>query len=153
MKIAIISSTDISGGAAIAAYRLHKAFLKRKINSNIVVLKKKSKDFKVTGAETISQKILSFFFPVIEKLITDILYRSKKGMFSTGMIGSSKVIDKINLIKPDIVHLHWINGGMIKIEDLKKINSPVVWSLQDTWPLTGGCHFSNNCDRYQKNCG
>jgi glycosyltransferase involved in cell wall biosynthesis len=42
---------------------------------------------------------------------------------------------------------------MLKIEDIKKIKAPIVWSLQDMWPFTGGCHFTNDCDRYLDKCG
>ncbi len=59
----------------------------------------------------------------------------------------------INEINPDIVHLHWINGGMIKIEDLLKIKKPLVWSLHDMWAFTGGCHYDEECQKYKQNCG
>jgi glycosyltransferase involved in cell wall biosynthesis len=58
----------------------------------------------------------------------------------------------IKEINPDIVHLHWINGGMIKIEDLAKIDKPIVWSLHDMWAFTGGCHYDEECGRYKEKC-
>jgi len=151
MKILIISYSDISGGAAKAAFRLHTAFLQQKINSNMLVIKKKSNDIRVLDPKTKIEKFISFFLPFIEKFKAEIFYRQKKGMFSPGTTGFPGIINKINSMKPDIVHLHWINGGMIKIEDLKKINAPIVWSLQDMWPLTGGCHFCN-CNLYHREC-
>jgi glycosyltransferase involved in cell wall biosynthesis len=30
---------------------------------------------------------------------------------------------------------------------------PVVWTLHDMNPFTGGCHYSGPCDRYQARCG
>ncbi len=50
---------------------------------------------------------------------------------------------KINAINPYIVHLHWINGTMLKIEDVPKIRAPIVWSLHDMWAFTVGCHYTN----------
>ena len=44
-----------------------------------------------------------------------------------------------------MVHLHWINNGFLRIEDIGKINKPVVWSLHDSWAFTGGCHLPYNC--------
>ena len=61
-----------------------------------------------------------------------------------------KMIEEIN---PDIVHLHWINGGMIKIEDLVKIYKPIVWSLHDNFAFTGGCHIKWECEKYKTKCG
>lgn len=153
MKILIVSHSDISGGAAKAAYRLHKGLMNSSIDSQMIVSRKNTDDFTVLGPETNFQKTLAIFLPVIEKFITDLLGRFKKGMFSPGFIRSSKIIKRINLLKPDVVHLHWTNGGMIRIEDIKKINSPIVWSLQDMWAFTGGCHFNNDCNGYQNKCG
>jgi hypothetical protein len=153
MKILVISHSDISGGAAKAAYRLHKGLRNSGINSQMIVSRKITDDFTVLGPETNFQKTMAIFLPVIEKFITDILGKFKKGMFSPGFTKASKIIKRINLIKPDIVHLHWTNGGMLKIEDIKKIKAPIVWSLQDMWPFTGGCHFTNDCDRYLDKCG
>jgi len=153
MKILIVSFSDISGGAAKAAYRLHCGLLEHGISSQMVVMRKETDNVTVFGPKSNLDKIIALLSPVLEKLITDLRYRSKKSMFSTGLIPSRKIIDKINSLNPDLVHLHWINGGMIKIEDLKKINSPILWNLQDMWPLTGGCHFNDQCDYYQDKCG
>ena len=55
---------------------------------------------------------------------------------------------KINKINPDIVHLHWICGGMMSIEDIALIKFPIVWSLHDMWAFSGGTHYSDNgCNR------
>jgi len=42
---------------------------------------------------------------------------------------------------------------MIKIEDMAKIKAPIVWSLHDMWAFTGGCHYSEECKAYEKECG
>jgi len=73
--------------------------------------------------------------------------------FSPAVIGFSGVIDSINDTSPDIVHLHWICAAMIKLEDLRKINAPIVWSLHDMWAFTGGCHYDEECQAYEQNCG
>ncbi|KAA5538759.1 glycosyltransferase [Roseiconus nitratireducens] len=53
----------------------------------------------------------------------------------------------------DVVHLHWINRGFVQLRDLKHLPQPVVWTLRDMWPLTGGCHYSIGCSRFQQQCG
>ena len=42
---------------------------------------------------------------------------------------------------------------MINIKDIKQINIPIVWSLHDMWPFTGGCHYDEECEAYKKTCG
>ena len=82
------------------------------------------------------------------------LYKNRtKTLFSPSWLPFSKAVKKINEINPDIVHLHWITGGMFKIEDLDKIKKPIVWSLHDNWAFTGGCHIKWECDKYSRSCG
>jgi glycosyltransferase involved in cell wall biosynthesis len=55
----------------------------------------------------------------------------------------------------DVIHLHWINQGMLSIKDLQRIlnsGKPIVWTLHDMWPFTGICHYSEECDRYLTHC-
>ena len=33
-----------------------------------------------------------------------------------------------------------------------KINKPIVWTLHDMWPFTGGCHYDKGCGKYQNKC-
>ena len=62
------------------------------------------------------------------------------------------IITKVNQINPDIVHMHWICGGMMRIEQIANIIPPIVWSLHDTWAFTGGCHVMWDCEKYKDEC-
>lgn len=53
----------------------------------------------------------------------------------------------------DIVHLHWINAGFMSLRDMTKIRQPVVWTMHDMWPITGGCQYDEECGRYVVGCG
>lgn len=49
----------------------------------------------------------------------------------------------------DLVHLHW-TGGFLDWPSFFPSNcKPVVWSLCDLNPLTGGCHYSRGCELYR----
>ena len=52
---------------------------------------------------------------------------------------------KINDLNPDIVHLQWVQGGMLNVKDLSKLSAPLVWGLNDMWAFTGGCHYDEDC--------
>jgi glycosyltransferase involved in cell wall biosynthesis len=54
---------------------------------------------------------------------------------------------------PDIIHLHWIPQGFVSINSLQNIACPIVWTLHDSWPFTGGCHLPYDCERYKDSCG
>jgi glycosyltransferase involved in cell wall biosynthesis len=55
--------------------------------------------------------------------------------------------------QPDIVHLHWIGDGFVPVRWLESIAKPLVWTMHDMWPFTGGCHYSRDCERHQAGCG
>ena len=61
--------------------------------------------------------------------------------------------DVINAFAADIVHLHWVGDNFLPIAELAKIEAPIVWTLRDMWPFTGGCHYAGDCDKYRGGCG
>lgn len=153
MKVVIVNTSDILGGAARAAYRLHKSLLASDINSLMIVQAKSSDDFTVIGPETAKQKLQYKLNPYIDSLPVRLYKNRSKALFSSAWFFSNNIIQRINALKPDIVHLHWIAGGFIRIEDIRKIKAPIVWTLHDMWPFTGGCHYDDNCGSYIKSCG
>ena len=153
MKILIVNTTDIQGGAARAAYRFHKALLGQNVDSQMLVQSKSSDDFTVIGPQSKVQKAFGKLRPTLDSLSVRKYKDRTKTLFSPNRVPFSNVVDKINNINPDIVHLHWIAGGMLRIEDFVKIKVPIVWSLHDMWAFTGGCHYDEECSAYQNQCG
>lgn len=155
MKILMVNAFDIDGGAARAAYRLHRALLDQDIDSQMLVQKKSSDDYTVIASDTKIQKVMMAMKirSKLDSLPLKIYQNRTKTHFSTAWFPLSDIVDKINEINPDIVHFHWINNGMIRIEDLLKINAPIVWSLHDNWAFTGGCHIMWECEKYKDKCG
>jgi glycosyltransferase involved in cell wall biosynthesis len=59
------------------------------------------------------------------------------------------------VLDADIIHLHWVYFGFLSIESLRKLmqlGKPIVWTLHDMWPFTGGCHYSGECTHYLSHC-
>lgn len=69
-----------------------------------------------------------------------------------------KLVEQIDKIKPDIVHLHNLHGYYINIEVLFNYlavkNIPVVWTFHDCWPLTGHCVYFDvvGCEKWKTEC-
>ncbi|TBR58672.1 glycosyl transferase [Westiellopsis prolifica IICB1] len=152
MKILLLSTQDISGGAARASYRLHKGLQNIGINSQMLVQEKNSDDKTV-----LAPRIRMFQGLARSKLTFDTLplkfYRQRsENIFSLQWL-PDRVIPKIAAINPDIINLHWISGAFVHIETLAKLKQPLVWTLHDMWAFTGGCHYSGDCERYIKSCG
>lgn len=54
--------------------------------------------------------------------------------------------------RADIIHLHWINQGMLSLQGLEQIRrsgKPIVWTMHDMWPFTGVCHHADECTAWQ----
>lgn len=153
MKILILNYSDIEGGAAKAAYRLHRGLLQIGINSVMLVQRKNSDDLNVIGPVSLKKRILRTIDQILDNLPMKIYKNRTDSFFSPALFSSSRLIKKINELNPDIVHLHWIGFGMIKINDLCKIKKPIVWSLHDAWAFTGGCHYMGTCINYRTQCG
>lgn len=71
---------------------------------------------------------------------------------------TKKIIDILNNIDPDIIHLHNIHGHDCNIELLfnyfKKNKKKLVWTFHDCWAFTGYCtHFTlAKCSKWQTKC-
>ena len=58
----------------------------------------------------------------------------------------------INAQQADIVHMHWIADARVSLRNLYKIRAPLVWTMHDVWPLTGGCHCNLGCEQWRDGC-
>lgn len=71
---------------------------------------------------------------------------------------TNKLVQQIEKINPDIIHLHNIHGYYLNIEILfrflKQANIPVVWTLHDCWPITGHCVYFDyaGCSKWKTEC-
>jgi len=152
MKVVILSTGDIGGGYW-AAYRLHKALLEGNIDSVMLVQDKKSGDSTVITVNNKFNKYINDIRASIDGLPVKIYSERSKTLFSPSWLGFSKIANVINDLNPDVVHFHWICGGMLNINSILRIKAPIVWSLHDMWPFTGGCHYDENCGLYKSKCG
>jgi len=153
MKVLIVNAADIEGGAARAANRLHHALLAEGVETQMLVQSKASDDFTVIGPGTKIQKGFGKIRPILDSLPVRRYKKRTKTLFSPAWVPFSGVVDRINALQPDVVHLHWVAGGILRIEDIARIKAPIVWSLHDMWPFTGGCHYDENCGAFRQQCG
>lgn len=153
MKVLIISTRDIVGGAARAAFRLYKGLQRIGVDASMLVLSKTSDEREVISPRTKKEIALSKIYPSINGMVLNFLYgKNQRRVFSTS-ITPYNIDEKIKEMNPDIVNFHWVADGFLKVETLKKIRQPIVWSLHDMWAFTGGCHYDLGCGKYMEHCG
>ena len=150
-RILHLSTTDIQGGAARGAYWLHRALASKGVDSLMLVDRKYSDDKSVlapaNGGRLVRRlRSCAEILPILRYRKTDDSYWSVNWV-------PSRIGALIDAVAPDIVHLHWSGGGFLPIQAFKHLRRPVVWTLRDMWPFTGGCHYTAGCQRYRTGCG
>jgi glycosyltransferase involved in cell wall biosynthesis len=148
MKVLHLSTSDIEGGAARAAYRLHQGLQTVGVTSQMLVRAKDSVDRAVVSEKTLLTKL----GPTSSGWPLKLYPKRDRTMFSTQWFPDA-ITPNIKQINPDIINLHWICNGFLQIETLAKFNKLLFWTLHDMWSFTGGCHYAGECDRYTNSCG
>ncbi len=156
MKVLHLSSSDKLGGAAKACLFISRALSAKGVDSRLLVQQKVSRDGDVesivTGKpEELKTKARIIFDYGLIKMFT----KEDRGRFTLPYIGTDISNNKL-VQEADVLHLHWINGGYLSLNSLRKLfelNKPVVWTLHDMWAFTGGCHYTGGCENFLTGCG
>ena len=160
LRVLTVNVSDSSGGAARAAYRIHKATIEAGIDGRFLVKNKSLNDPNVLSVQSFDS-FSSFKAPFrwLQHKINNKLqqarwrpYPNRQNVFMSDLRGSS-LHGALQKIEYDILHLHWINLRFVDIEDLAKVTKPIVWTLHDCWPFTGVCHYFYDCTHYKQSCG
>jgi len=152
MKIVLISTADVQGGAPRAAYRLHQGLQRIGVDSQMLAQYKYSNDKTVIAPTTRLGQSIARTRIAVDRVPEKLYPRRQKAGLSPQWL-PDQIVPKITKLNPDIINLHWIGEAFLQIETIGKFKQPLVWTLHDMWTFTGGCHYSGECDRYTGNCG
>lgn len=152
MKVVHLSWSDRHGGAARAAFRLNAALNHAGIQSGIL---------SAAGyLDSIGQR---HSLKTIDRVVTRgsaridqvplAIYRGRGNVLFSPACAPDRLVQRSQLHDADLLHLHWINNGFMRIETLPRFNKPLVWTFHDMWPFTGGCHYSDGCNEFRTSCG
>jgi glycosyltransferase involved in cell wall biosynthesis len=154
MRVLIVNTSERIGGAAIAAGRLVEALKNNGIKAKMLVREKQTDRLSVIGLNKNWWKVWQFIW---ERILIWKENRFKKhNLFAVDIANTGTDITVLpEFLDADIIHLHWINQGMLSLNDIRKIllsGKPVVWTMHDMWPCTGICHHARECDKYHQEC-
>ena len=152
MKILAINLSDIQGGAARAAYRIHQCLRQQGIDSSMLVNVALSGDWTVQGPTVKWDKFATRFRPHAGAMAWRLLRTSNLSLHSPAILPSYWP-DRLNKSDADVVHLHWICGEMLSISDIGRLRKPLVWTLHDMWAFCGAEHYTEDFrwrDGYRK---
>ena len=154
MRVLIVNTSERIGGAAIAAGRLMDALKNNGIKAKMLVREKQTDRLSVTDLKMNAWRVWQFIWERI--LIWKENRFRKHNLFAVDIANTGTDITAIpEFQEADIIHLHWINQGMLSLNDIRKIlqsGKPVVWTMHDMWPCTGICHHARECDKYHQEC-
>lgn len=148
------------GGAGRAAIRLHEGLTDEGFDSRVMLQKPSQTGRKTIGPTSLpmterTRPIYKGRHTVRKVLdrVPLIPYGAVRGVsFSTNEVPDF-LNRRLSSIDTDLLHLHWINDGFVRIETVGQMSRPIVWTLHDLWPATGGCHYNGECAGYQDGCG
>ena len=143
MKIATVNHSDINGGAARAAWRIHNALRQSGADVSMYANQVSSGDWSVSGPNGKLAKALCRLRPLIGSIANCLLKTSNPILHSPAILPSSWP-KRLNDSDADIVHLHWVNGEMMSVADISHITKPVVWTLHDMWAFCGAEHYTED---------
>lgn len=154
MRVLIVNTSEKTGGAAVAAKRLMEALNNNGVKAKMLVRDKETEDIKVVGLEHGWAGQWHFLWE--RWCIFCHLHFSRKHLFEIDIANSGADITRLREFKEaDVIHLHWINQGMLSLGGIKKIldsGKPVVWTMHDIWPATAICHLTLGCKRFKTEC-
>lgn len=144
MKVLHINQSDLTGGAAIAGYRLHQSLLDRRVDSRLLVGKARTNSDRVA---TVPRK----------QRWEDGLFRftHRLGLNHLNFIGSFDLPQHDFYQQADILNFHNLHTGYFNYLAIPSLttNKPAIFTLHDMWSFTGHCAYSYDCDRWKQGCG
>ena len=154
MRVLIINTSERIGGAAIAANRLMEALKNNGIKAKMLVRDKQTDQISVVELKKSWWKVWQFIWERV--VIWQANHFKKHNLFAVDIANTGTNITVLpEFTQADVIHLHWINQGMLSLTDIRRIiqsGKPIVWTMHDMWPFTGICHYAGDCDKYATQC-
>jgi len=164
VRVLHINTHDILGGAARAAYRLHKGLERLGQDSSMFVAHRHGDDPAVLAYQPEPPSWPSVLTQLPDRLLQG-LHWYLVGQFQAKRPTSAEVFSDITdphrsirfrqIPATDVINLHWVADFV----DLRFFfatvsqSVPVVWTLHDMNAFTGGCHYDGGCGKYEGTCG
>ena len=154
MRVLIVNTSEKTGGAAVAANRLMEALKNNGVKAKMLVGEKQTDQ--ITVVPLPRKWALRWHFLRERLRIFISLHFQKKHLFEIDIANAGSDITRLpEFREADVIHLNWINQGMLSLGSIRKIlrsGKPVVWTMHDLWPATGICHYARTCPSFRTTC-
>lgn len=146
LEILHLATYESFGGAARATKRIYHALKAQPILCHMFTMLKTSEDESILVVQPKDPHAqLKYIHALLNSIQKQKLGQSKI-LESYGDI-SAGIVDEINAHQAPLIHLHWISN-LLSIEDIGRINKPIIWTLHDMWPFIGSEHYTHDLDAF-----
>ena len=143
MKILLINVTYDIGSTGKIVKCLHEDFLKRGHDSKVIVGRRSS---------TFNNRVLKFTSE-LESKVCHMISKINGNLYGGMHFSTGRIIKFIKKEKPDIVHLHCVNGFFVNVYKLltflKKNNIGTVLTNHSDFMFTGNCGCALGCQKWK----
>lgn len=145
MNILHLNQSDISGGAAIAGYRLHEGLLAQGIDSRLLVGNVKTRSNLVAPVPRPSLWETRLLYSMTQEF----------GLNHLHLLSSFQILHHPFFQAADVLNFHNLHTGYFNYLTIPKLTQtkPAIFTLHDMWSFTGHCAYSYDCERWKTGCG
>jgi glycosyltransferase involved in cell wall biosynthesis len=144
LKVLVVNNIDVKGGAYRASHNIHHALIQAGIDSRFYNYEHLATEFYRNIQHSLDRLALRFYPD-----------RKEPDFFSPAISGIN-IRKESAFNEADIINLHWTTGGFLSLKSVEwimNLGKPVVWTLHDFWPVSGGCHLNRGCLKFKEQCG
>src|SRR5580658_2709661 len=151
--ILLVNAFQKQGGAARAAYRIFEGIKRFYPNAHYLTLFRDDVRGDISGRRR--RSLLGWLADRLSGIESRPVrkYRKQSEPRFTPALWANPLGVPIERFKPRLMHLHWLGAGVVSLDELARVDVPVIWTLHDAWAFTGGCHYAGTCNGYQRHCG
>jgi len=155
IEAVLVSTNDVRGGAAKCASRLHDALPGAGVRSRMLVANRTRPEPAIVEYNALAPAPAALgrlAFRLARRLFRPAVRRTG-GFFSFDRTPIG--LRLLSQLPPcDVVNLHFV-ADLFDPRLLPRLTRavPVAWTFHDMNAFTGGCHYSDGCERYAAACG
>lgn len=147
MNVVHISTSDIEGGSARSAWRIHENVAALGVQSRMLVGFKSSESTDVD--EIPGSKLMMNTNHLVNRI------ELKLGLQYCYLPSQHRLNKHAWIGDASIIQLYNLHGGYFNLTSLMHFpkQAKIIWRLSDLWPLTGHCAYPGACERWAQGCG
>ncbi len=148
-RVSLLTS-EITGGAGAAASRVHLSLLKNGLDSELVTRDNTSARPPGPRYRFLSAEIGQGW----DELYSSRHIKPDYTVFSLNEPQLHNATLERLCAQADVINIHWF-ARFLSVENigyLSNLGKPLVITVRDMNPLTGGCHYFHDCDRWRADC-